>query len=88
MTRAYRTPRIIDRQISLTGYKGRIGLFEIMAFNDEIRNDIMNQASTNVLRAAAQKNGMTLLRDNGLQAIYDGITTIDEIVKETIMEEV
>ncbi|MHC4646653.1 MAG: type II secretion system ATPase GspE [Planctomycetota bacterium] len=69
-----------------TGYKGRIGLFEIMKFNDEIRELIMNQASTNVLRAAAQKAGMRLLRDNGLAAIYDGITTIDEVVKETISE--
>jgi len=71
-----------------TGYKGRIGVFEIMVFNDEIRDLIMNQASTAVLRAAGQKAGMRLLRDNGLVAIYDGITTIDEVVKETIMEEV
>ncbi len=71
-----------------TGYKGRIGVFEIMVFNDEIRDLVMNQASTAVLRAAGQKAGMRLLRDNGLVAIYDGITTIDEIVKETIMEEV
>jgi type IV pilus assembly protein PilB len=69
-----------------TGYRGRTGIFEIMTFNDEIRDLIMNQASTNVLRAAGQKNGMRLLRDNGLVAIYDGITTIDEIVKETTTE--
>ncbi|OHB85334.1 MAG: pilus assembly protein PilB [Planctomycetes bacterium RBG_19FT_COMBO_48_8] len=71
-----------------TGYRGRIGIFEIMVFNDEIRDLIMNQASSNVLRAAGLKNGMRLLRDNGLAAIYDGITTIDEIVKETMMEDV
>jgi type IV pilus assembly protein PilB len=71
-----------------TGYKGRIGIFEIMVFNDEIRDLIMNQASTGVLRAAGQKAGMRLLRDNGLETIYDGITTIDEIVKETMMEEI
>jgi len=70
-----------------TGYKGRIGIFEIMLFNDEIRDLIMNQASTGLLRAAGQKTGMRLLRDNGLAAIYDGVTTIDEIVKETMMEE-
>jgi type IV pilus assembly protein PilB len=69
-----------------TGYRGRTGIFEIMTFNDEIRDLIMSQASTNILRAAAQKAGMRLLRDNGLAAIYDGITTIDEVVKETIME--
>ena len=71
-----------------TGYRGRTGIFEIMVFNDEIRDLIMNQASTNVLRSAGQKAGMRLLRDNGLTAIYNGITTIDEIVKETMMEDV
>jgi type IV pilus assembly protein PilB len=71
-----------------TGYRGRTGIFEIMVFNDEIRDLIMSQASTNVLRSAGQKAGMRLLRDNGLAAIYDGITTIDEIAKETMMEEV
>ena len=71
-----------------TGYRGRTGIFEIMVFNDEIRDLVMHQASTAVLRAAGQKGGMRLLRDNGLEAIYDGVTTIDEVVKETIMEEV
>ena len=55
-----------------------------MAFDDDIRELIMNSASTNIIRSAAQKIGMTLLRENGLAAIYDGITTVDEVVKETI----
>ncbi|MCK5226007.1 MAG: type II secretion system ATPase GspE [Planctomycetes bacterium] len=69
-----------------TGYKGRMAIFEIMMLNDELRELIMNQASTNVLRAAAQKSGMRLLRENGLAALYDGATTIDEILKETMSE--
>jgi len=69
-----------------TGYRGRTALFEIMCFNDEIRELIMNHASTNVLRSAANKAGMKLLRETGLAAIYDGITSIDEIVKETMVE--
>jgi type IV pilus assembly protein PilB len=69
-----------------TGYKGRIGIFETMVFNDEIRDLVMSRASTNVLRVAAQKAGMRQLRDNGLAAIYDGITTIDEISKETMID--
>jgi type IV pilus assembly protein PilB len=69
-----------------TGYKGRTALFELMTFNDEIRELVMNHASTNVLREAAQRSGMKLLRDAGLAAMYDGITTIDEVVKETIAE--
>ncbi len=69
-----------------TGYRGRIGVFEVMMFNDEIRDLVMNRASTNVLRVAAQKAGMRQLRDNGLDMIFDGVTTIDEVAKETIME--
>jgi type IV pilus assembly protein PilB len=69
-----------------TGYKGRVGLFEVMVFNEEIRDLVMNRASTNVLRVAAQKAGMKQLRDNGLASIFDGITTLDEVAKETIME--
>ncbi len=71
-----------------TGYRGRTGIFEIMTLNDEIRDLIMNRASTNILRVAAQKAGMKLLRDSGLATIYDGVTTIDEVVKETVMEAV
>ena len=71
-----------------TGYRGRVGLFEIMVFNDEIRDLVMNQGSSGVLREAAVKNGMRLLRDNGLVAIYDGVTTIDEVAKETMVEQV
>lgn len=67
-----------------TGYKGRLGLYEIMTFNDTIRNMIMEKASTNLLRDEAVKNGMTLLRTNGLSAIYDGITTMDEVIKQTV----
>jgi len=69
-----------------TGYRGRTGIFEIMIFTDEIRDLVMQQSSTSVLRAAGRKAGMKLLRDNGLAAIYDGITTIDEVIKETITE--
>ncbi|MHC4213253.1 MAG: GspE/PulE family protein [Planctomycetota bacterium] len=69
-----------------TGYKGRTALFEVMVFNDEIRELVMNSASTGALRAAGQKAGMRLLREKGLMAIYEGITTIDEVVKETINE--
>jgi len=74
------------KKCNKTGYRGRIALFEVMTFNDEVRDLIMNQASTGVLRAAAQKGGMSLLRESGLATIYDGVTTIDEVVKETTSE--
>lgn len=73
-------------QCNNTGYRGRMGLFEIMVLNDEIRDLIMNNASTNVIRSAARKQGMTLLRQNGLNAIYEGKTTLEEVVRGTLIE--
>jgi len=70
-----------------TGYKGRQGIYEIMLLDDEMRDMIIKHASTQVLRAEAKKRGMRTLRQSGLIAIYDGITTIEEVVRETIMEE-
>jgi type IV pilus assembly protein PilB len=59
-----------------------------MIFNDEMRELVMNHASTNILRNAARKTGMRMLREKGLIAIYNGLTTIEEVVKETVTEEV
>ena len=70
-----------------TGYRGRTGLFEIMTFDDEVRDLIMNHASTAVLREAARRKGMRTLRENGLELIYSGITTLDEVARETIAAE-
>jgi len=70
-----------------TGYKGRMGLYEIMVIDDELRELIMKSASTQLLRQAARKKGMRTLRETGLLAIYDGVTTIEEVAKETLMEE-
>jgi len=67
-----------------TGYKGRRGIFEIMTFNDELRDLVMKRSSTSVLRSAARRNGMRLLRDNGLELVYNGTTTIEEVARETI----
>jgi type IV pilus assembly protein PilB len=72
------------KQCNGTGYKGRIAIFEIMVTNDRQRSLIMNFASTADLRNAAKEDGMRTLRDAGLIHIYDGITTIEEVVKETI----
>jgi type IV pilus assembly protein PilB len=67
-----------------SGYKGRMAIFEIMAINDELRDQIMKKASTNILRQIARRNGMRTLRECGLLALYEGQTTIDEIVRETM----
>ncbi len=70
-----------------SGYKGRMALFEMMSMNDHLRELIMKKASTNILRDYARKYGMRTLREAGLMAIYEGQTTIDEVVRETIAEE-
>jgi type IV pilus assembly protein PilB len=70
-----------------TGYRGRRAIFEIMVLDDELRELIMKHASTGLLRTEARKRGMRTLREAGLLAIADGVTTIDEIVKETLAEE-
>jgi type IV pilus assembly protein PilB len=70
-----------------TGYKGRFGLYEIMILDDDMRDQIVQHASTQVLRLEAKKRGMRTLRQCGLLAIYDGITSIEEVVRETLMEE-
>jgi type IV pilus assembly protein PilB len=70
-----------------SGYKGRLAIFEIMVMSDDLRELIMTQASTAVLRHECRKRGMRTLRECGLLSIYDGQTTIDEVVRETLSEE-
>ena len=70
-----------------TGYKGRLALYEIMSMDDTLRELVMTQASTAVLKMEARKRGMRTLRESGMLAIYDGQTTIEEVVRETLGEE-
>jgi len=70
-----------------TGYRGRTGIYEIMHLEDMLRDLILHEASTNVIRDEAKKRGMRSLRDAGLMAIYDGVTTIEEVVRATVTEQ-
>ena len=70
------------------GYKGRVGLYELLEVTDEIRDAIAGEASADEIRDVARNQGMTTLRESGLKLIFDGITTIDEVVRETVMEDV
>ena len=70
-----------------SGYRGRMALFEIMTMDDEMRDLIMKQANTAVLRAHARKRGMRSLRECGMLGIYEGQTTIDEVVRETLSDD-
>ncbi len=68
-----------------TGYKGRCGLYEVMAIDDEMRELILSGASSLELREKAVENGMITLRGSGLQKIRDGVTSIEEVVRETVL---
>jgi len=67
-----------------TGYKGRVGLYEVMEVTDEIRELILIGASALELRKKAIEDGMITLRESGLHKIRGGITTIEEVVRETV----
>jgi type IV pilus assembly protein PilB len=66
-----------------TGYKGRQGLYEVMAMSSTIRKLIMQSASTDELQAAAIAEGMLTLRMDGLKKLERGLTTLEEVMKET-----
>jgi type IV pilus assembly protein PilB len=67
-----------------TGYKGRIGLYEVMEVNDDIRELILIGASSLELRKKAIEDGMITLRESGLQKVRAGVTTLEEVVRETV----
>jgi type IV pilus assembly protein PilB len=69
-----------------TGYKGRVGLFELMIMNDDLREMVVAGASTDDIRDKAMEYGMVTLRTAGMNFAYEGLTTADEVIRETIME--
>lgn len=66
-----------------TGYKGRMAILEIMIINDEINSLIIEQASTETIKEAARRNGMRTLTESGLNAASNGLTTLEEVIRET-----
>jgi general secretion pathway protein E/type IV pilus assembly protein PilB len=69
---------------SLTGYKGRKGLFEIFKITDEVQHLIFNKESAIELRAKARENGMRTLREDGVRKVLAGITTVEEVMRVTM----
>ncbi len=69
-----------------TGYKGRTGLFEVMEITDSIREIILRKGQPREIKAVAMKNGMISLRQSGLAKIKDGITTVEEVLRETVKD--
>ena len=69
-----------------TGYKGRVGLFELMIMNDDLREMIVQNKSTDEIREVAVGFGMVTLREAGMNFAYEGVTTAEEVVRETIVD--
>jgi type IV pilus assembly protein PilB len=71
-----------------TGYKGRMAIFELLRMDDELREIVIAQGSTQAIREAAIRKGMRTLRESGMLSIYDGDTTIEEVARETLTAEI
>ena len=69
---------------NLTGYKGRVGLYEVMEIGEELRELILVGASGLELRRKAVDEGMITLRQSGLRKVKVGMTTLEEVVRETV----
>jgi len=67
-----------------TGFKGRVALFEVMDVDEEMRELILSGGSANELRQQAIENSMISLRESGLQKIREGVTTMEEVIRETV----
>jgi type IV pilus assembly protein PilB len=73
------------KNCSGTGYKGRIGLYEVMEISEDIQELILVGASAREIKRKAVEEGMPTLRHSGLAKIKAGITTLDEVLRETIL---
>jgi type II secretory ATPase GspE/PulE/Tfp pilus assembly ATPase PilB-like protein len=71
-------------QCNGSGYRGRIGIFEALEIDDEIRQMILDQRDAAAIRAAAIRRGMKTMFDDGLAKVFQGETTLDEVVRVTV----
>jgi type IV pilus assembly protein PilB len=71
-----------------TGYKGRMGLYELLVMNEQLREMIVSEASLDIFREACRKFGMRTLRESGLLAIHAGQTSIEEVIRETMLDDI
>jgi len=67
-----------------TGYKGRLGLYEVMPMKEEVKELVLSRASTTEIKKEAMRLGMKTLRQSGIMKIKDGVTTIEEVFRSTI----
>jgi len=69
---------------NFTGYRGRMAITEVLEIDDRIREMILDGASTTKIQEAAVEAGLKTLRENGLAAVFEGATTVEELLRETI----
>ncbi len=70
-----------------TGYKGRMGIYELVVMNEELRDLIVAETSLDDFRDACKRNGMQTLRECGMEAIHTGMTSVEEVIKATMQED-
>ena len=66
-----------------TGFRGRLGIYELLTTSDEVRELATRRAGTNEIKRAARNNGMTTLREDGWQKVLNGVTSVDEVLRVT-----
>ncbi|MGL4421710.1 MAG: GspE/PulE family protein, partial [Gemmataceae bacterium] len=69
------------------GFKGRSGLYELLVLDDDIRDMVSRGASTDQVRVHCRKSGTKSLRDAGMEALYSGLASLEEIVRETVLDD-
>jgi type IV pilus assembly protein PilB len=69
-----------------TGYKGRVGVYEVMRMNDELREQVSGSQTTSIIRYTAKQSGMVPLKDYSLRLVGQGLTTADEVIRVTLSD--
>ncbi len=75
------------KECSNTGFRGRIGIYELLVVDDSIRQHILNKSTSQEIREIARKKGMTTLREDGWKKVVGGVTTVEEVLRVTISEQ-
>jgi general secretion pathway protein E len=75
-------------ECSNTGYRGRIGIFELMLIDEPVRREILNNSDAKTIQRVAQQQGMRLLREDGARQVVAGVTSVEEVLAATQAAEV
>jgi general secretion pathway protein E len=73
---------------SFTGFRGRCGIYELLIMDDDIRHLILQKSTAQIIKEAARKKGMKTLREDGWEKVINKITTVEEILRVTLMDDI